>query len=165
MNSMKKEQYIFAFEVYDSINDLSKEDGFLLQQAREITKIAYAPYSQFHVGAVARLSNGEIVKGTNLENASFPVSICAERSLLSSTAALFPDSNIDTMAISYHNQNGQSTEPVSPCGMCRQALLEHEKRYDRPIKLILGGSEGKVYVIEKSSLLLPLSFTGDDLRK
>ncbi len=162
---MKKEQYSFAFDVYDSINDLSKEDALLLQQAREITRIAYAPYSQFHVGAVARLSNGEIVKGTNQENASFPVSICAERSLLSSTAALFPEANIESMAISYHNKNGYSSEPVSPCGMCRQALLEHEKRYDRPIKLILGGSEGKVYVIERSSLLLPLSFTGDDLRK
>ena len=133
---MKKEQYGFEFDVYDSIDDLSKEDAFLLQQAREITQTAYAPYSQFYVGAVARLNNGEIVKGTNQENASFPVSICAERSLLSSTAALFPSANIETMAISYHNQNGKSREPVSPCGMCRQALLEHEKRYDHPIKLI-----------------------------
>ena len=165
MNSMKKEQYSFAFDVYDSIDDLSKEDAFLLQQAREITQTAYAPYSQFYVGAVARLNNGEIVKGTNQENASFPVSICAERSLLSSTAALFPSANIETMAISYHNQNGKSSEPVSPCGMCRQALLEHEKRYDHPIKLILSGTEGKVYVIERSSMLLPLSFTGDDLKK
>jgi len=162
---MKKEQYSFQFDVYDSIDALSKDDALLLQQARVVTQIAYAPYSQFHVGAVARLSNGEIVKGTNQENASFPVSICAERSLLSSTAALFPEANIETMAISYHNQNGHSSEPVSPCGMCRQALLEHEKRYDHPIKLVLGGTEGKVYVIERSSLLLPLSFTGDDLRK
>ncbi len=162
---MKKEQYSFQFEVFDSINELSKEDANLLQQSREITQTAYAPYSNFFVGAAALLSNGEIVKGTNQENASFPVGICAERSLLSSTAALFPAANILTMAISYQNKNGISKTPVSPCGMCRQALLEHEKRYDHPIKLILSGSEGMVYVIESSSLLLPLSFTSDDLRK
>ena len=162
---MKKEQYSFQFEVFDSINDLSKQDADLLQQSRAITKTAYAPYSNFFVGAAALLSNGEIVKGTNQENASFPVGICAERSLLSSAAALFPAANILAMAISYQNTNGKSNTPVSPCGMCRQVLLEHEKRYDHPIKLILGGTEGEVYVIERSSLLLPLSFTGDDLRK
>jgi len=162
---MKKEQYSFQFEVFDSINDLSKEDADLLHQAREITKTAYAPYSNFFVGAAALLSNGEIVKGTNQENASFPVGVCAERSLLSSAAALFPAANIVTMAISYQNKNGKSNTPVSPCGMCRQALLEHEKRYAHPIKLILSGTEGEVYVIEKSSMLLPLSFAGDDLKK
>ena len=162
---MKKEEYQFQFDVYDSILDLSKEDSFLLQQSRQIAKTAYAPYSHFFVGAAAQLSNGEIVKGTNQENASFPVGTCAERSLLSSAAVLFPDAHIITMAISYHNHNGNSSEPVSPCGMCRQALLEHERRYDHPIRLILGGADGQVFVIEKSSLLLPLSFTGDDLKK
>lgn len=167
---MKHEKYSFEFEVYDCITDLKKEDAGLLQQAREITHIAYAPYSHFFVGAVAVLNNGKIVKGTNQENASFPVGICAERSLLAYTAALYPDAFIETMAISYHNHNGNnhnhngnSNQPISPCGMCRQALLEHEKRYDHSIRLILSGMEGKVYILEKSSLLLPLSFTGEDL--
>ncbi len=160
---MKHEKYSFEFEVYDFITELKKEDADLLQQAREIAHIAYAPYSHFFVGAVAVLNNGKIVKGTNQENASFPVGICAERSLLASTAVLYPDSFIETMAISYHNQNGNSNQPVSPCGMCRQALLEHEKRYDHSIRLILSGREGKVYILEKSALLLPLSFTGEDL--
>jgi cytidine deaminase len=160
---MKHEKYSFEFEVYDSITDLKKEDADLLQQAREITQIAYAPYSHFFVGAVAVLDNGEIVKGTNQENASFPVGICAERSLLASTAALYPNTFIATMAISYHNHNGDSNQPVSPCGMCRQALLEHEKRYNHSIRLLLSGMEGKVYILGKSGLLLPLSFTGEDL--
>lgn len=162
---MKKEQYSFQFEVFNSINNLSKKDANLLQHSRAITKTAYAPYSNFFVGAAALLSNGEIVKGTNQENASYPVGICAERSLLASAAALFPDANIQTMAISYINQKGNSNHPISPCGMCRQALLEHEVRYHHPIKLILSGTEGKVYIIKKSSLLLPLNFTGDDLKK
>lgn len=160
---MKHEKYSFEFEVYDSITDLKKEDADLLQLAREITRIAYAPYSHFFVGAVAILNNGQLVKGTNQENASFPVGICAERSLLASTASLYPDAFIETMAISYHNHNGSSNQPVSPCGMCRQALLEHEKRYDHSIRLLLSGMEGKIYIFEKSSLLLPFSFTGEDL--
>jgi cytidine deaminase len=150
-------------EIYDSITDLKNEDADLLQQARRITQTAYAPYSHFCVGAAAILNNGRIVKGTNQENASFPVGICAERSLLASAAALFPAAFIKTMAISYHNHNGNSNQPVSPCGMCRQALLEHEKRYQHPVRLLLSGMEGKVYLLEKSSLLLPLSFTVDDL--
>ncbi len=162
---MKHEQYSFEFEVYDSITELAQSDADLLQQARSFTASAYAPYSKFYVAAVAQLSNGEIVKGTNQENASYPVGICAERALLSSTASLFPDAFIKVMAISYHNHNQDSTsnQPVSPCGMCRQALLEHENRYDHPIKLILSGMDGKVFVIERSSLLLPLSFTRANL--
>ena len=162
---MKHLQYNFDFEVYDSIEDLSKEDASLLEQARSITDNAYAPYSHFCVGAVAKLANDHLVSGTNQENASFPVGICAERALLASSAALYPSVPIQTMAISYHNHNinGNSQHPISPCGMCRQALLEHETRFDKPIRLILSGQEGKVYIIERSSMLLPLSFTGENL--
>lgn len=160
---MKQANYSFEFEVYDSIEDLKIDDAGLLHQARALTATAYAPYSNFYVAAVAQLNNGEIVKGTNQENASFPVGVCAERALLGSTSALYPEAFIETMAISYHNHNGSSNQPVSPCGMCRQALLEHENRYHHPIRLILSGMEGKVYVVARAGLLLPLSFTGEDL--
>ncbi len=162
---MKNQQYNFGFEEYDSIDELSKEDAALLTKAREATKLAYAPYSNFFVGAVARLMNGETVTGSNQENASFPVSICAERTLLASASALFPKVAIDTMAISYHNhnKNGNNSHPISPCGMCRQSLSEYESIVDHPIRLILSGQDGKVYVIEKASMLLPLRFTSDDL--
>src|ERR1700753_3028560 len=83
---MNKSNYSFSYTIYDSIDDLSKEDAWLLQHARETSRSAYAPYSHFQVGAAARLINGEMVKGTNQENASYPVGICAERVLLSAAA-------------------------------------------------------------------------------
>lgn len=161
---MNKEEYRFGFEVYDSAEQLSSEDAWLLQEARSVTQSAYAPYSNFNVGAVAKLSNGEMVAGTNQENASYPVGMCAERVLLASAATLYPNVPIETMAISYHNMNGDSSHPISPCGICRQTLCEYEERMKKPIRLILSGMEGKVYIIEKSSNLLPLSFGSVDLK-
>jgi cytidine deaminase len=160
---MKKEVFKFSFEVYDSLEELNEQDAWLLSEAREVTQHAYAPYSHFQVGAVARLSNGEVVAGSNQENASFPVGLCAERVLLASVASLFPKVPIDSIAISYNNENGESNHPISPCGICRQSLLEYESRVNHPIRVILGGLEGKVYIIERAAMLLPLSFTSDDL--
>ncbi|ULQ57519.1 cytidine deaminase [Flavihumibacter rivuli] len=161
---MKKETYQFKYTVYDSIKDLSEEDAWLLAEAREVTENAYAPYSNFHVGAVAKLVNGEIVAGSNQENASFPVGLCAERVLLAAAASLYPKIPIETMAISYRSSVVESDHPISPCGICRQSLQEYEQRVKHPIRLILGGMEGKVYIIEKASMLLPLSFTSEDLQ-
>lgn len=162
---MKKKNFNFEFEEYDSINELSKTDAKLLEMARKTTETAYAPYSNFHVGAAAILENGKFLTGTNQENASYSVTICAERSLLASAAALFPEVAIKTMAISYHNKKSKdkSNKPISPCGMCRQSLLEHEGRYKKPIRLILSGIEGKIFIISSTSQLLPLSFTSKDL--
>ena len=161
---MKKEDYHFSYEVYDSISDLNEQDATLVNKAREITAAAYAPYSNFHVGAVAKLANGEIVTGTNQENASYPVSICAERILLGLAASLYPGTAIDTLAISYNNINGASNHPISPCGMCRQSLVEYEERVKQPIRLILSGLDGTVIVVEKANALLPLSFGSVDLK-
>ena len=161
---MQKEEYRFGFDVYSSSNELLPEDMELVNAARKVTEKAYAPYSQFQVGAVAKLSNGETISGTNQENASYPVGICAERVLLSSASMLHTNVPIDTMAIAYHNLNGESDHPVSPCGMCRQYIAEYETRTNQPIRLILTGMEGKVYVIEKASQLLPLSFGSADLK-
>lgn len=161
---MSKQQYHFEFEVYNSINELPPADAQLLQQARDVTAEAYAPYSHFHVGAAALLANGKTVTGTNQENASYPAGICAERTLLSTVGALFPNEPIETIALSYHSHNGgKDDHPVSPCGICRQSLLEYQGRTNHPIRLILGGREGKVYVIGEAGMLLPLSFTSSDL--
>jgi len=148
---MKKEEYSFSFEVYNSIDDLLPGDARLVSEARNVTANAYAPYSHFNVGAVAKLANGQTVIGTNQENAAYPVGICAERVLLSSAATLFPNIAIDTLAISYNNKNGKSNHPISPCGICRQTLLEYEERVKQPIRLILSGLEGKIYIIKKAS--------------
>lgn len=161
---MNKEEYKFSYEVYDSIAGLNEQDASLLNEARAVTAAAYAPYSNFNVGAVARLANGEIVKGTNQENASYPVGICAERSLLASAASLYPNIAIDTIAISYDNTRGASSHPISPCGMCRQSLVEYEQRVKQPIRLILSGLEGTVIVVATANSLLPLSFGSTDLK-
>lgn len=160
---MIAQEYSFSYTIYDGIEALDPEDAWLLNEAREVTATAYAPYSHFQVGAAARLTNGEIVAGSNQENASFPVGICAERVLLASASSLFPKIPIEVMAISYHNTLGQSNHPISPCGMCRQSLQEYEGRVHHPIRLILGGLTGKVFVIKRASELLPLSFTNEDL--
>ena len=161
---MLKEQYSFEYEVYDSINDLNKEDADLLIKAKATAEEAYAPYSNFLVGASAILNNQEIVTGSNQENASYPVGICAERSLLATAAALFKQTPIQTMAIAYHNINGTSHNPISPCGMCRQSLLEYEGRTKQPIRLILGSLDGKILIVNSAKQLLPFSFTSDSLK-
>lgn len=162
---MKKDKIEICYEVFDNINELSSQDAWLLNEARGITNQAYAPYSNFYVGAAAKLMNGEIVTGTNQENASFPAGLCAERVLLSTASVLYPTVAIETIAISYHSNSGNSKEPISPCGICRQTLSEYENRFRHPIRLILGGMEGKVYIFEKAGSLLPLAFTSKDLNQ
>lgn len=160
---MKQETIQFTYEIYNSIADLPEADAALLKQAQQATQLAYAPYSHFHVGAVAKMSNGEIVRGSNQENASFPVGLCAERVLMSTAVSLFPNVPIDTIAISYNSNDVKSDHPVTPCGICRQSLQELEQRFHQPIRIILGGFEGKVIIIPKASLLLPLAFTSEEL--
>ena len=160
---MKERKFEFSFQVYDSIDELDVEDQQLLTEARNITGKAYAPYSNFHVGAAAKLGNGKIVTGTNQENASYPVGICAERVLLSTVSSLYPDVPVETMAVTYQSSKIKSDHPISPCGMCRQALLEFEGRTNKLIRLILAGLKGKIYVIRSASQLLPLAFSSEEL--
>jgi cytidine deaminase len=161
---MKENKFEFNYKVFESIDELPEDKQWLLNEAREITAQAYAPYSNFQVGAVAKMANGEIVAGSNQENASFPVGLCAERVLLASASSLFPKIPIETIAISYKSDSVKSDHPISPCGICRQSLQEYEARVDHPIQLILGGMTGPVYVIDTASRLLPLAFTSEELR-
>ena len=161
---MTEQKYEFNYKVYNSIEELPEDQRWLLNEAREVTEQAYAPYSNFKVGAIARLANGEIVAGTNQENASFPVGLCAERVLLASVSSLYPKVPIETIAISYQSENQASDHPVSPCGICRQSLQEFESRVNHPIQLILGGMNGPVHVIDTASRLLPLAFTSSELK-
>ena len=157
-----QKKFEFSYEVFNSVEELQDKDASLLKEARDVTKHAYAPYSKFHVGAAARLANGETLSGTNQENASYPVGICAERVLLSTISSLYPETPIDSMAVSYKSDSGKSDHPISPCGMCRQFLQEFEQRVG-PIRLILGGMEGKIFIIQSASQLLPLAFTSEEL--
>lgn len=160
---MQKE-FTLTYEELESDAELLPADAELLRVAREATAHAYAPYSHFRVGAAARLASGVVITGTNQENASFPAGICAERTLLSVAGAQYPGVPIETLAISYHNENGVSDRPISPCGICRQSLQEFEQRTQRTMRVILGGETGKVIVLDRAVLLLPFAFSADELK-
>lgn len=131
----------------------------LIAAARSATKLSYAPYSHFHVGAAVLLENGEIIRGGNQENASYPVGICAERSTLATAQNLFPDVPIVAIALAATNDAGELTEEIiTPCGMCRQAIAECEKRYEKEIKIIMTSKSEKV-VCEGVKHLLPMAFS------
>jgi len=160
---MNNRKFEFEYKVYDDLSELDKSDSALLTKARAVTTQAYAPYSNFFVGAAAILENSETVVGTNQENASYPVGICAERVLLGNAATMHPNIPITSIAISYHSKTVKSDHPISPCGMCRQALLEYESRTAKPIRLILAGQQGKIIVVKTVSSLLPFAFTSGEL--
>ncbi len=152
-----------TFEEIESDNLLSPQDLELVHLARQSTINAYAPYSKFRVAAVARLNNGAILSGTNQENASYPIGICAERSLLATIGGLYPNVAVETMAISYKSLTGVDDKGVAPCGMCRQSLAEYAKRTNHSIRLLLTGQCGEILIIENADSLLPLGFSSDDL--
>jgi len=158
MQPMNKESYQFDYEVYRSSSELNDDDRLLLQKAREAAALAYAPYSAFNVGAAARMHNGEIITGGNQENASFPAGLCAEGVVLAVASSRFPAMPIQSMAVSYRSAKVASDHPISPCGICRQSLEEFKERTGSAVRLIMGGEEGEVYVLNDASALLPLAF-------
>lgn len=161
---MNRRAVELSFEEYGSSDELKEEDRHLIMQARLATSHAYAPYSHFHVGAAARLSNGAIVTGSNQENASFPAGICAERVLISACASQYPGISIQGIAVSYSQPGIVTDTPVAPCGICRQTLQELEHRFGHSIRLILSGMSGRAIVLEAAGDLLPLAFSKDDMK-
>lgn len=145
------------------LDELSPQDQELVQAAIEATKNAYANYSRFYVGAALRLENGKMVIGANQENAAFPSGLCAERTAVFAAQANYPDSPIETLAIAGRNEKGVLPDPITPCGACRQVILEIEDRYKKPIKILLYGTQ-KIYCVRSVKDLLPLSFVDDNMR-
>ena len=141
--------------VYDELN---KTEKVLVDAAKEVLKGAYSPYSQFQVGAAILLKNNEIVCGSNQENVAYPSGLCAERTALFYANSKYPDQAIDTIAIAAFTKGAYTEQPITPCGACRQVILEAQNRYKHPIRIILYG-EKEIYIIEKITDLLPLSFS------
>lgn len=139
---------------------LEKEVQELILEVIAFAQEAYAPYSHFKVSAGLRLKSGKIVKGTNVENASYPISVCAERALIAHTVSNYRGQEIDYMAI-YVDKDFD--EPVPPCGMCRQALLETEQNQKNLIKIYLVAKGGKIVLFNSCGDMLPLHFSGDIL--
>jgi cytidine deaminase len=152
------------YDVYPSIGDLPDRDAELLRQAADATKLAYAPYSRFRVGAAARLADGTYVLGANQENASFPAGICAERVLLSALSSGYPGARVEALAITHDHEGKTADHAVAPCGICRQSLVEFEDRMGAPVQLILGGLEGEVLVFRSVKDILPFYFSGEALK-
>jgi cytidine deaminase len=151
------------FTVYNSPADLNNEDQELLDLARKSSAMAYAPYSNFYVGAAVLLENGLTVTGNNQENAAYPSGLCAERVAVFHASSQHPGVKIKAVAISVKSKEKIISRPVSPCGACRQSLSEYEVRFASPIRVIMAGEKGEVYISESISNLLPLTFTSNDL--
>jgi cytidine deaminase len=151
--------------IYPDVEHLSSMDKELVQSARLLTEKAYAPYSLFKVAAIARMTDNQFVHGTNQENASYPIGLCAERVLLAAVSSICPDTAIETMAITYASDAVDDTKPVAPCGICRQSLVEFESRFSRPLRLLLTGKTGQVFEIHSASDLLPFAFKSVNLGK
>lgn len=143
------------------ISELDEQESQLMQAAIEVARHAYARYSHFHVGAAALLSNGKIITGSNQENAAYPSGICAERVTLFYAGSQYPEATVDTLAI-VSMINGQVNPDITPCGACRQVLLETEQRGNKPMRILLCGKE-EVRIISSAKELLPLCFTSDTL--
>ncbi len=141
-----------------TVDELSAQDREVVDAARKATANSYAVYSGFNVGAAVRLAGGIIVSGTNQENAAYPSGMCAERTTLFWANSQYPDKAVEVLAIAARTEDGELERPIPPCGACRQVILETEKRFNTPVRIILYGSK-ECYVVEEGvKALLPLSF-------
>lgn len=144
---------------FDECNEIIKK---LITKAKDATKKSYAPYSCFNVGAAVLLMNGEIITGNNQENAAYPSGICAERTALFYANAQYPDIAVEAIAIAAFHDGKFTDEACTPCGSCRQVLIEIENRFDRPIRIIMYGTK-HIYEVDSIKKLLPLSFGKEKL--
>jgi cytidine deaminase len=152
-----EEYKISAKIIICSYEELNKTEKFLVDTAKDVLKNSYSPYSHFQVGAAILLTNNEIISGNNQENIAYPSGLCAERTALFYANSKYPDEAVDTIAIVAFHDGDYTEEPVTPCGACRQVILEAQNRYKHPIRIILYG-KSKSYIIEKITDLLPLAF-------
>ncbi len=150
---------------YDSclMEELTDTERLLVERAREATRNSFAPYSNFHVGAALMLKNGKVIIGANQENSAFPSGLCAERTAVFAAQANYPDQPIMMLAIAAADCNGLRSKPVSPCGSCRQVILQVESRYNQPVEILLSGTD-KILRFKSIKDLLPFSFVDDDLQ-
>ena len=155
MKEIKIESKLYE---YENLNELPDEVKSLMMDAFEARDMAYAPYSNFFVGAALLLDNGEIITGNNQENAAFPSGLCAERTAIYYAGSKYPNAKILKMAISAASQNQITTSPIPPCGACRQAIAEYEVKQKTPIEIYFMGAQGKVLKSNSIATLLPFIF-------
>ena len=144
-------------------DELTDEQREIVAIAKEQTRNSYSPYSQFRVGAAAKLANGIIMRGANQENAAYPSGLCAERTALFAAGAQYPEQPVTKLAIACYTDGHFTKEPGSPCGACRQVMLETEHRYGGKMEVLLYG-EDAIYVFDSAADLLPLIFVSENLK-
>ena len=162
---MEIKKKTIEYAEWPSLNELSLEDQELVAMARNVLPSSYAPYSQFHVAAALRLKNGKVITGTNQENAAYPSGLCAERVAIFAAKHQHPEEEIDTIAITASSDRFKVDHPISPCGSCRQVMLEYELNQSTPIRFILKGEQGKVLIVHSVQTFLPFFFHEDALKK
>ncbi|GGX16592.1 cytidine deaminase [Aquimarina muelleri] len=155
---MKEIEIKSILQVYDSFDELPADVQKLMEQSMMVRDRAYAPYSEFLVGAALLLENGEVVLGNNQENACYPSGLCAERTAIYYAGANFPDISITTMALTAKSLKHKLITPTPPCGACRQAIAEYEVKQNLPITIYFMGETGKVVRSSSLSNILPLVF-------
>jgi cytidine deaminase len=155
---MKKEKIAVEYQSFASFQELDSKERNLVEKALEATKQAYAPYSEFYVGAAVLLKNGEIILGSNQENGAYPSGLCAERVALFYAGHAFPNEEVEALAVIAHSDKDPLTEAVAPCGACRQVMHETQIRQKNSFKIILAHENGSGLIFDSIYPLLPLSF-------
>jgi cytidine deaminase len=155
---MKEIKITTQFSVFENLEELPKQIQQLMDQAINIRKKAYAPYSKFRVGAALLLDNGEVVLGSNQENAAYPSGLCAERVAIFHAGAIYPEAKIVLMAITAASDSNQTKTPIPPCGSCRQSIAEYEIKQEHPIEIYFMGEIGAIYKSDSLKNLLPFMF-------
>lgn len=155
---MKKIKLSSELRIYNSIDELSPDDQLLMTKAIATRKHAYAPYSNFSVGAAVQLENDAVILGNNQENAAYPSGLCAERVAIFNASSNYPGIAIKKIAISASSSKNLVKHPVAPCGACRQSISEYEINQEQPISIFFMGETGEIYQTLSIKDLLPLSF-------
>lgn len=155
---MKEVKIESTLTVYENFEELPQNIASLMKKAMEARQKSYSPYSKFSVGAALLLENGEIITGSNQENASYPSGLCAERTAIYYAGAQYPTTKIIQMAIVAGSNVKQTVSPIPPCGACRQAIAEYEVKQESPIEIYFMGETGKVVKSNSLANLLPLGF-------
>ena len=154
---MQKE-YSFKFQLYPNWDSLQTRDISVVNKAFEAMEKAYAPYSKFKVGAALLLEDGQIIQGNNQENIAYPSGLCAERIALFHANAQFPEIAVELICIVAKGDLMPISQLISPCGACRQVMLESENRQNKPIRIILVNQDNRTMCIDSVQNLLPFGF-------
>ncbi|MCA1750230.1 MAG: cytidine deaminase [Cryomorphaceae bacterium] len=171
---MEQKEIHLKYRVASDISGLEPDDAALFKEALKAMESAYAPYSHFSVGAAVELENGVTVRGSNQENIAYPSGLCAERVAVFAAASAYPGVKMRAIAVvasfkgpdnAAADVKNDSSDSVTPCGACRQVMMEYERLLGQPIRIITGGADGSIIVLDSAEALLPLVFFSEALTK